>query len=184
MRVGVVSDTHGRFDPALTSLFSGCDHILHCGDIGDERVVRRLEEIAPVTAVLGNVDYLTLAGRFPEIATIRLAGSRILVTHLLGTPEEPIEPVRERLVAEPADVVVFGHSHRAHNRWIGGTLFFNPGSAGPKRFTHPRTAGSLAFEPGGNVVARIYDLDELATADGARPILPFDELPLRKPELS
>ena len=184
MRVGVVSDTHGRYDPALPALFSECDHILHCGDIGDESIVRRLEEIAPVTAVLGNADYLKLAGRFPEIATIRLAGSRVLVTHMLGTPEEPLAPVRERLAAEPADVVVFGHSHRALTRWVGGTLYFNPGSAGPKRFTLPRTAGALSFEPGGNVVARIYDLDDLPTDGRPRPVLPFDAPRPRRPELS
>jgi putative phosphoesterase len=160
LKIGVLADTHGRFDTRLETLFSGCDHIIHAGDIGRASVLRRLEEMAPVTAVLGNVDYLEMADLLPEVAELRLGGCRFLVTHLLGEPHAPVAPIRRRLEEAPADVVVYGHSHRAYNAWVGGTLFFNPGSAGPRRFTLPQTAGLLTVSANGEIVARIYDLNE------------------------
>ena len=75
MKIGVISDTHGYFDPRLPALFAGVDHILHAGDIGRYDIISELENIAPVTAVLGNNDYdLTL--RETEIVT--LDGRKVL----------------------------------------------------------------------------------------------------------
>jgi putative phosphoesterase len=161
VRIGVIADTHGRYHPRLHDLFAGCDHILHCGDIGRQSVLQELEELAPVTAVVGNVDYLEMGERYPEIARLRLGGCRFLVTHMLGSPHDPVEPVRRRLEEEPADVVVFGHSHRSYNAWVGGTLYFNPGSAGARSHSMPQTAGLLTVEPNGSLVGRIYDLNRI-----------------------
>ena len=55
-------------------------------------------------------------------------------------------------------VVVFGHSHRSYQQMLGATLLFNPGSAGPRRFSLPRTVGVLAVTRSG-VEARIINLD-------------------------
>ena len=56
VRVGVVSDTHGFFDPFLKDVLAGVDIILHGGDVGSEEVLDELNRIAPVHAVRGNVD--------------------------------------------------------------------------------------------------------------------------------
>jgi len=51
IRIGIIADTLGLFDPAVRRHFRGVDHILHAGDIGKRFVTEQLEQIAPVTAV-------------------------------------------------------------------------------------------------------------------------------------
>lgn len=140
MRLGIVSDTHGRFDPTLPRLFRGVDAILHAGDIGTLDVIERLEDIAPVLAVEGNNDDFR---RFPVERVESLAGRRILLRHVFGELHQ-LRAAEHALVERHApDVVVFGHSHRPYRARLGRTLLFNPGSAGPRRFTLPRTVGLL-----------------------------------------
>ena len=82
IRIGVIADTHGLFDPAVRRHFKGVDHILHAGDIGNQSVIEQLEKIAPVTAVSGNVDDDEQSG-FPSEAVIGLGGCRIAIRHIL-----------------------------------------------------------------------------------------------------
>ena len=77
--VGVIADTHGLFDPAVRRHFRGVDHILHAGDIGDRSVIEQLEQIAPVTAVSGNIDNNDEQSGFPAEAVIELAGLRVAI---------------------------------------------------------------------------------------------------------
>ena len=51
MRLGIISDTHGRLPNAVFEIFSEVDHILHGGDEGMAVVLTELEKLAPVTAV-------------------------------------------------------------------------------------------------------------------------------------
>ena len=87
MLVGVVSDTHGFFDPRVPPLLRGVEHILHAGDIGGGRIIEQLGEIAPVTAVRGNNDREGPASRYPEVETLSLGGSRIYLTHIVKVPK-------------------------------------------------------------------------------------------------
>ena len=82
VRVGVIADTHGRFDPVVRRHFNDVDYIFHAGDIGDRSVIEKLKQIAPVTAVLGNVDDDEQNG-IPSEAIIKLAGRRIAILHIL-----------------------------------------------------------------------------------------------------
>ena len=43
------------------------------------------------------------------------------------------------------DICIFGHTHKPKIEWFGKTLLFNPGSAGPKRFSLPRGIGLLTI---------------------------------------
>lgn len=138
-RIGVVSDTHGRVHPALAELFAGVDAIVHAGDIGGGHVLAALRAVAPLTAVEGNNDDAT----GEEIVRVKLGTLRILLTHILPRPHKPAPRVVESLRAEPADVVIFGHSHLPHNEVIQGVRYFNPASAGPRRFDLPVAAGLL-----------------------------------------
>ncbi|HEY0156068.1 MAG TPA: metallophosphoesterase family protein [Thermoanaerobaculia bacterium] len=138
-RIGVVSDTHGRVHPALADLFASVDAIVHAGDIGGEHVLESLRALAPLTSVDGNNDDAT----GEEIARLKLGTLRILLTHILPRPHTPAPRVLESLRAEPADVVVFGHSHLPHNEVVAGVRYFNPASAGPRRFDLPIAAGLL-----------------------------------------
>ena len=144
IRVGVIADTHGLFDPAVRRHFKGVDHILHAGDIGDQSVIEQLEQIAPVTAVSGNVDDDEQSG-FPSEVMIELAGCRIAIRHILYEGEKLVKDGRTFLEREQPDICIFGHTHQPKVEWFGKTLLFNPGSAGPKRFKLPRGVGILVL---------------------------------------
>jgi putative phosphoesterase len=145
VKIGVISDTHNHFDPKIPGLFAGVDHILHGGDIGLPWVILELEQIAPVTAVLGNND----AGlNFKETEIIELAGRKFMVHHIVDV-HRPSDVLKRRLAREHPDVVVFGHSHKPFNEMIGRTLYFNPGYAGKPRFSLERTVAILHCEPSG-----------------------------------
>ena len=136
MRIGVVSDTHGLLRPEVARVLRGVDRILHAGDIGDAEILDALGAIAPVTAVSGNNDHGPWARALPTLAEVRLGPLTVLVTHIVATLA--VDPA-----AYGASVVVYGHSHRPENVKRGRVLFFNPGSAGPRRFSLPVTVGLL-----------------------------------------
>jgi putative phosphoesterase len=140
--VGVIADTHGLFDPAIRRHFRDVDHILHAGDIGKRSVIEQLEQIAPVTAVSGNVDDGEERA-FPSEAMIELAGRRIAIRHILYQGGKLTEAGRVFLQKTEPDICIFGHTHQPKIEWFGKTLLFNPGSAAPKRFKLIRGLGLL-----------------------------------------
>jgi hypothetical protein len=139
-RIGVISDTHNYFDPGIPHLFAGVDHILHAGDIGLPAILLRLEQIAPVTAVVGNTDDPGFHYRQTEV--VEVAGRKFLVQHIVN-PHSPADAIKARLARERPDVVVFGHTHRPFCQTIDGALFFNPGYAGKLRFGLERSVAIL-----------------------------------------
>lgn len=128
LRVGVISDTHGRLPDGVEDAFAGVDAILHAGDVGEGYVLDVLRAIAPVTAVRGNCDTTGEAASLPSSANVRLGGARFLVAHELKGLLHSVDPVRAG-----ARVVVTGHSHRAHAEERGGVLYLDPGSASQGR---------------------------------------------------
>jgi putative phosphoesterase len=147
IQIGVIADTHGLFDPAILRHFRHVDRILHAGDIGDRSVIEKLETIAPVTAVSGNVDGYEQSG-FPSEVIIELAGLRVAIRHILYEGGKLTKEGRAFLDRERPDVCVFGHTHQPKAEWFGQTLLFNPGSAGPKRFRLPRGIGVITVGEG------------------------------------
>jgi putative phosphoesterase len=139
-RIGVISDTHGVVHPAVATLFANVDHIVHAGDIGGEHVLAALRALAPLTCVEGNNDGESTG---EDVVRARIGTLRLLLTHILPRPHRPDRRVSESLRESPADVVVFGHSHLPHNEVVAGVRFFNPASAGPRRFHYPVSAGLL-----------------------------------------
>ena len=146
--IGIISDTHGRFDPKIPQAFKGVSHILHAGDIGNLQVLRQLERIAPVTAVWGNVDEGNAPPGVDEEKTLQLCGLRIFMIHILGNPQRLARALKQKIDFVQPDVVVFGHSHQPLLEQHGKVLYFNPGSAGPKRFSLPRSVGLLRVRQG------------------------------------
>ena len=143
VKVGVVSDTHGYVDPRLAGLLEGVDLILHAGDICGSHVVSALEEIAPVVAVSGNNDVKTDTGAYPQEVVLELAGRRIQLTHRYKVPAHDDHHEALRCQEAGLAAVVFGHSHRAVNAVVGGTLFFNPGACCKPRFRDIPSIGLL-----------------------------------------
>jgi putative phosphoesterase len=139
--IGVISDTHGKLDDKVPALFADVSHIIHAGDIGDEELIWQLEKIAPVIAVRGNIDSDTMC--FPNERLAVINKRTFFVRHQFATAEK-LSAAQARLIEKHMpDVVVFGHSHQAYSGNWRGTLLFNPGSAGPKRFSLPRSIGFL-----------------------------------------
>jgi putative phosphoesterase len=162
MRIGLVSDTHGHVEPKLAGLFARCDAIVHAGDVVAPAILEVLGAVAPVIAVRGNNDEGTALARLPELALVPLGALTALVVHDLGRRERPKPPASAVLATRRPEIVVHGHSHRPAVAVVGGTLFVNPGSAGPRRFTLPRAAALLTVR----VRAARVELFDLA---GARP---------------
>ena len=134
MKIGVISDTHGLLDPKVPQLFADVQHILHGGDVGTPAVLSGLENIAPTTAVLGNVD---VGFALKDIEIIELAGRKFLLHHIVN-PQALDASLNERIQRAKPAVVVFGHTHKPFCEQIGDVLFLNPGSAGRARFNLPR----------------------------------------------
>jgi putative phosphoesterase len=148
MLIGLISDTHGYFDPRLPNVFRNVERILHAGDIGSLDVVERLEAIAPVVAVHGNLDRPDIAARFPPDTTIEVEGARIYLVH---RPQD----------ARPGDgvrVVVQGHTHRSLVEEKDVMLYVNPGPAGRTLTFNGRSVALLRIE-GGTPNAEIVSLD-------------------------
>jgi uncharacterized protein len=132
VKVGLISDTHGRLRASVFEAFADVDLILHAGDVGPPAIIVELEAIAPVQAVLGNTDTFDLRPYAADALEIELEGKIIVVLHghQLGSPSA--ESLHE---AYPdADVIVYGHTHRQRVDTIGTQLIINPGAAGPARF--------------------------------------------------
>ncbi len=155
MRIGVISDTHGLLRPEVLDVFRGVDHILHAGDIGGEHVLRELGAVASVTACAGNNDGWR-CGPARRSARIELGGLSFLLVHVRGDAL----PLLRR---ERADVVVFGHSHQPLDEREEDVWWFNPGSAGPRRFSLPVCVG-LFERTRGRWTARHVGLAERAVS--------------------
>ncbi len=132
MLVGVISDTHGLLRPEALLALAEVEHILHAGDVGDFDILRRLGEIAPVTAIRGNVDVEGECAELPPTEAVELGGRLFYLVH--SVRDLDLNPVVAGMSA-----VVSGHSHKAEVEWRDGVMYLNPGSAGPRRFALPVT---------------------------------------------
>jgi hypothetical protein len=152
--LGVVADTHSRPHLATVELLRALspDAILHAGDIGDLGVLETLAAVAPVHAVRGNID--VRAPNLPDELTIDLVHDgarvlRILLVHIAVNGPRLRANVVRTAKAAGAELVVCGHSHVPLIGEDRGLFVFNPGSAGPRRFSLPIVFGTLALGGGG-----------------------------------
>jgi len=139
VKLGIISDTHDYLDPRIKELFAGVDHILHAGDVGSAWITFQLEQIAPLSAVLGNTDSdLSLK----ENVVVELEGRKFMLQHIVN-PQALEERLRRRISSYRPDVVVFGHTHKAFDQVVSGTRYFNPGYSGKPKFRQPRSVALL-----------------------------------------
>jgi len=150
MKIGVISDTHGLLRPEAVSALHGSEHIIHAGDIGAAEIIPALEKIAPVTAIRGNVDREPWTRKFPDAEVVELAGMSFYILHDLNTLD--LNPRAAGFAA-----VISGHSHKPKQELKDSVLYFNPGSAGPRRFKLPISVGMLEVAEG-KVHGRIVEL--------------------------
>ena len=141
MRIGVISDTHGLLRPEALKELRGAEHILHAGDVGSPDILDALRELAPVSAIRGNVDDAGPCRHLPPTELVELAGHDIYMLHDVHMLDLNPE-------AAGISAIVFGHSHKPMIERRRGVLFVNPGSAGPRRFRLPITLALLDIDDG------------------------------------
>ena len=117
------------------------DHIIHAGDVGKPEILGQLKAIAPLSAIRGNIDKAAWARDLPETEAVEIGGVSIYVIHDLAQLD--LKPQASGFVA-----VICGHSHVPKQEMLDGVLYFNPGSAGPRRFKLPITIGKLMVRRG------------------------------------
>jgi len=138
INVGVISDTHGLLRPEAVTALQGVDSIIHAGDIGSPDIVRELLRIAPLHAIRGNVDTEPWANAFPVTDVVQFGSVLLYVLHDLKTLD--LNPHAAGFAA-----VISGHSHQPGIENREGVLYFNPGSAGPRRFNLPISLGKICI---------------------------------------
>jgi putative phosphoesterase len=148
--IGVISDTHGLLRPEAVEALRGSDRILHAGDVGTPEILEGLAKIAPVTAIRGNVDTKPWARRLPKAEVVEAGGISIYMLHDLAQLDLKPE-------AAGFQVVIYGHSHQPKIEEKHGVRYFNPGSAGPRRFDLPVSVGRLTIASG-TVHAELVEL--------------------------
>ena len=153
MIIGVISDTHGLLRPEALAALRGSHYIIHGGDIGDSQILDKLSAIAPVTAVRGNVDHDAWTQKIPATNVLEVGEISIYVLHSLQ--ELDLKPEAANFAA-----VIYGHSHIPKSEMKNGVLYFNPGSAGPRRFKLPVSVGRLTVR-GRNIDAKLIMLETL-----------------------
>ena len=170
VRIGVISDTHGVLDPTVLEVFAGVVQIIHAGDIVDPDILTRLESVAPLVAVAGNIDPPELSERLPREAGGVVAGVRYVVGHKKKRLVKRLAAgdLTDRAVGERPDLVVFGHDHVPSVAWVDGTLYLNPGSASaPDEEDDGPTVAIVEVRPTGLAVLFVplarHDMRDLTT---------------------
>lgn len=135
-KIGIISDTHGLLRPEVLEHLRGCEVILHGGDINQQKILDELNQIAPVYVVRGNNDK-EWAADMPETLSLELYGLHFFMVHN-----------KKKIPGDTAgiDILIYGHSHKYEETYVGRQLFLNPGSCGPRRFTQPITMAVLEIE--------------------------------------
>ncbi len=159
--IAVLSDTHGRPHPSLLPTLeeSHPSLILHAGDIGDLDLIAELEAVAPTVYARGNTD--PTGPKWPDLVSlcIKLGAAHqidLLLVHFAVARLRLNRDVVSLLRENPAQVVVYGHSHIPFLGKQQNTVLFNPGSAGPARMGLPTTMGFI--EISGQVRFKHLDL--------------------------
>ena len=150
-KIGVISDTHGLLREEVRERLQGCDRILHAGDIDKPSVLEELNRIAPTCAVRGNKDG-EWTELLPEIQVVEDIGIRVLMIH----NRKQIDREHENY-----DLFIYGHSHKYEEKHVDGTVWLNPGSCGPRRFTQPITMAMLYVEDDGTFHIERIDIGQV-----------------------
>ena len=138
-KIGVISDTHGMFRPEIAAVFAGVELIIHAGDIGGSLVMMELKKIAPVSTVRGNMDKALWCNELPATDVVTVGNVHLYVLHDLADLD--LDPSAAGFTA-----VIYGHSHRQAQETRNDVLYFNPGSAGPRRYNLPASVGLITIE--------------------------------------
>ncbi len=151
IKIGVISDTHGLLRPQVKRLFKNEDLIIHAGDVGDKNILGELNSLTKTFVVKGNVDTENWTSNIPDVLRLKINNKLFYLVHDIS--DLKIDHEKEKI-----DCIIFGHSHQPSVKRKNKVLYFNPGSAGKKRFSLPITLGRLRIKDG-KISARILKLN-------------------------
>jgi putative phosphoesterase len=149
IKIGLLSDTHGYLDSRILDYVTDCDEIWHAGDVGSIRIIEKLQTIAPVEAVFGNIDGSDIRSLFPKQLRFHRESIDFWMTHIGGSPGRYNQTVRDEIKTNPPDVFICGHSHIlkiVRDKKHDNMLFINPGAAGKRGFHEYRTCVRFEIE--------------------------------------
>lgn len=161
-RIGLISDTHGYWDPRYEEYFRECDEIWHAGDIGSLEVADRLAAVRPLRAVYGNIDGQDLRKRYPQTLRFTVDGAEVVMKHIGGYPGKYDPSIRGSLFVRPPQLFISGHSHILKVLFDKtlNLLHINPGAAGKYGFHAVRTLVRFTIDQG-----QFSDLEVIELAD-------------------
>jgi len=150
VQIGIISDTHGYFEPSLREFFKQCDEVWHAGDIGSMEVIQEMQVFPKIRAVYGNIDGTAVRQSFPSVMHFELEGIRVYLTHIGGYPGNYASGIKARLKELGTGLFVCGHSHilKVIPDPQLGLLHINPGAIGKNGFHQVRTAVRLKLSNG------------------------------------
>lgn len=161
-KIGIISDTHAWWDDKFAIYFKDCDEIWHAGDIGNEETAYRLNELAPLRAVYGNIDGGTLRRKFKEVEIFETDGIKVVMTHIGGYPGKYAPGIKKILLEEKPRIFISGHSHilKVINDSQLGLLHINPGAAGKQGWQVVRTLVILYIDNGSIKDCEVVELSK------------------------
>ncbi len=131
-KIGLISDTHSHWDDKFVKYFQFCDEIWHAGDIGHINIVDKLNKIAPLKGVHGNIDNNTIRQEFSKELLIKHGNIKIFMTHIGGYPLKYNKYCKNKLTYLKPQIFICGHSHVCKIVYDKNfkLLYINPGAAG------------------------------------------------------
>ena len=140
-RIGLLSDTHGYWDPRYEKYFTECDEIWHAGDIGTTELAQRLAAICPLRAVCGNIDGGELRRLYPTTLRFKCEEADVVMKHIGGYPGRYDRSIAGTLFVRPPHLFISGHSHilKVIYDQTLKCLHINPGAAGKQGWHQKRT---------------------------------------------
>lgn len=149
-KIGILSDTHSCWDDRYATYFSDCDEIWHAGDLGDISIAERLEGVAPLRAVSGNIDHGIVRRKYPELDIFEVEGVKVLLTHIGGYPGRWQKGMKTLLKENGIKLMVDGHSHILRIMFDHELelLHINPGAAGRQGWQKVRTLVTVMLDNG------------------------------------
>ncbi|MFN4286413.1 MAG: metallophosphoesterase family protein [Lacibacter sp.] len=166
-KIGLLSDTHGFFDPQILEHFRNCDAVWHAGDWGDAAVAEQLKQLPAreIRGVFGNIDGQDIRTLYPEQLVFSCESVTVMIRHIGGYPPRYNPETKKQLLLHRPQLFIAGHSHILKVMYDDRLqcLHMNPGAAGRQGWHTVRTL--LRFEIDGSDI-RNCEVIELGSRSG------------------
>jgi hypothetical protein len=148
MKIALLSDTHGIFREDWIPYITGCDYLIHAGDINSASCYEKIKSLGvPAYFVKGNTDTGEWARNLPEFLSVPIGGKIFYISH--NQYDLPFD-------LTDADFLVFGHTHVYTYYERFGKIYINPGSAGEPRGDSRSMAVLTLNGDGSHEIKRIF----------------------------